>query len=180
MSVLNRLIEGTKPLFWVCTVSMVVLDLWSKAELFRPLEAGHEDIVLIPGFLHLVPHGGNTQGAFGMGPQSPAFFIVAAIIGLIVISLFVMHSSPRRWHMHLALGMLAGGALGNLYDRLKWGSVRDFIDCYYGDWHWPTFNVADIAICIGFGIAVLDSFIAPDPEKASAGDGRTVPEGTTD
>jgi lipoprotein signal peptidase len=124
-------------------------------------------VKIIPGLLHLVPHEGNQQGAFGLGPSSPTFFIVAACIGLAVIVVLMWRMPAHRWHIHLALGLLAGGALGNLYDRLALGVVRDFIDAHWGTWHWPTFNVADMAICVGFAIVFVDSFLVAPTEEGS-------------
>jgi signal peptidase II len=60
--------------------------------------------------------------------------------------------------MALALALILGGALGNLVDRLLYGHVIDFIDLYYGDWHWPTFNIADSAITLGAALLLLDAF----------------------
>ena len=65
---------------------------------------------------------------------------------------------PRIFHV--ALGFLAAGVSGNLYDRVfNDGSVRDFIDVYYHSFHWPTFNVADILLCVGAGLLLISTFI---------------------
>jgi lipoprotein signal peptidase len=137
-------------------------------------------ITIIPGLLDIVPHDGNTQGAFGLGPRNPTFFVGAAVVGLCIIGVLLWRTPPARWHVHTALGLLAGGALGNVYDRLTLGAVRDFIDLHWRGWHWPTFNIADVAICAGFFIILLDSFLAapaednaeaePDADVAPAGD----------
>jgi signal peptidase II len=58
----------------------------------------------------------------------------------------------------MALGLIAGGAIGNIYDRMRQGAVTDFIDLHLGAWHWPTFNTADIAIVVGAAILIADSF----------------------
>lgn len=68
---------------------------------------------------------------------------------------------------NIAYALVIGGALGNLCDRLVHGFVVDFIDFYVGDWHWPTFNIADMAICVGAALIILDSCINTD-KKASA------------
>jgi signal peptidase II len=59
--------------------------------------------------------------------------------------------------MGAALSLVLGGAIGNLIDRVAYGYVIDFLDVYYQDWHWPAFNVADTAICIGVGLMLLES-----------------------
>ena len=66
----------------------------------------------------------------------------------------------------LAIALIAGGALGNLFDRLRTGAVIDFIDLYWRAYHWPAFNIADSAICIGVGLFLVLSFKEKDtPEK---------------
>lgn len=62
---------------------------------------------------------------------------------------------------NIAYALIIGGALGNLSDRLIHGFVIDFLDVYVGDWHWPTFNIADMGICIGAGLIIIESFF-PD------------------
>ena len=84
-------------------------------------------------------------------------------IGLaLVICAFIFHwlrGMPRnaRW-TPLALSLVLGGALGNVIDRVRIGKVVDFIDFHVGDWHWPAFNVADSAICIGAAVLVIGTF----------------------
>jgi signal peptidase II len=65
-----------------------------------------------------------------------------------------------------ALALLLAGILGNVTDRLRLGFVIDFIDVQFGDWHYPTFNVADMAICIGAGLLILDMFFSRNDDKA--------------
>ncbi|EEG84744.1 signal peptidase II domain protein [Proteus penneri ATCC 35198] len=65
---------------------------------------------------------------------------------------------------NVAYALIIGGALGNLSDRLIHGFVIDFLDVYVGDWHWPTFNIADMGICIGAGLIIIESFF---PDKMS-------------
>ncbi len=59
--------------------------------------------------------------------------------------------------LSVALGLVAGGALGNVIDRILYGAVVDFLDFHIGDWHWPAFNVADSAITVGVVLLILDS-----------------------
>ena len=149
------LFAGAKKLFWLYTILALALDLWTKHMLFMPDDGTHEKIDIIPGLLRIAPHGGNVQGAFGLGPANPMFFAVVALLGLAVILILLWRMPPHRWHVHTALGLLAGGAMGNLYDRLALGFVRDFVDLYWRRWHWPTFNGADIAIFLGVASILL-------------------------
>ena len=66
----------------------------------------------------------------------------------------------------VALGLLCGGIVGNLLDRLRLDYVTDYLDVYVGSWHWPAFNIADSAICIGVGLYVLGTLLAKPPKAA--------------
>ena len=77
-------------------------------------------------------------------------------IGLALVIAMALRTPPTRLRVHGALGLILGGALGNLLDRLRLGSVVDFIEVYVGRYHWPNFNAADSAICVGVGLLVLD------------------------
>ncbi len=85
---------------------------------------------------------------------------------------------PRRHSPSLpvALGLLAGGALGNLYDRFYFGGVRDFIKCYHGDWVWPNFNLADSAICTAVGLLLLREFLFSRKQREAAAANRPTVE----
>jgi len=96
----------------------------------------------------------NTGIAFGIG-QGGAFWILVAIAVVISAWLFLWLLRTRRPITATGLGLAIGGALGNVADRVRLGSVRDFIDVYWRDWHWPAFNLADAAIVIGLGIVIL-------------------------
>ena len=71
----------------------------------------------------------------------------------------------------LALGLVMGGAVGNLVDRMANGGVTDFIDAYYGTYHWHTFNIADSAISVGIGLMILSAFLQPPPPATVGVDG---------
>ncbi len=83
------------------------------------------------------------------------FFILLSFAAMVVIA-WMIHSSPE-----IELGLLAGyslffgGALGNLIDRIRFGQVIDFIDVHWGNLHWPAFNIADSALCVGAGLFLL-------------------------
>jgi len=104
----------------------------------------------------------NTGAAFSFlstaGGWQRWFFIGIAV----VVCGFILHwmrELPRRarWYP-LALSLILGGAVGNVIDRARTGAVVDFIDFHVGDWHWPAFNVADSAICVGAALLVLGAF----------------------
>ncbi len=75
--------------------------------------------------------------------------------------------TTKRW-VGAALGLILGGGLGNLWDRLNYGYVVDFISVHYGDWYWPAFNIADSAISLGAAILILDSLFQSDQAQTAS------------
>lgn len=96
----------------------------------------------------------NTGMAFGVG-QGAALWVLVAIAAAISAWLFRWLLRTPRPITAIGLGLAIGGALSNVLDRLRLGSVRDFIDVYWQDWHWPAFNLADAAIVTGLAIVIL-------------------------
>jgi len=95
------------------------------------------------------------------------FFTAIAIVVSIIIVMWMKASSKEDKRLPIAFSFILGGALGNLYDRVTYGYVVDFLDFYIGQWHWPAFNVADSAIFIGATLMVIDMLLTPrnDTEK---------------
>ena len=94
------------------------------------------------------------------GWQTPVFAAISSIAAVVITVLILRNAGNRM--LCAALGMILGGALGNLWDRLLWGHVVDFLDFHAAGWHWPAFNVADSAITIGAGLLILESFVRRD------------------
>lgn len=89
---------------------------------------------------------------------------VAIVIGALI--LFWLARLPRRaWLSVTALGLVLGGAVGNLIDRLRYGQVIDFLDFHWAGWHWPAFNVADMAITVGAITLIVATFVEADPTR---------------
>jgi len=86
------------------------------------------------------------------------FFVVLAMIVITVLLVWLRRLSATETATSLALALILGGAAGNLIDRLVYGYVIDFIDVYVGSWHWPAFNIADMAISVGAFLLLLDAF----------------------
>jgi signal peptidase II len=124
--------------------------------------------VMIPGFLNLC-HVRNAGAAWGILSGWQSFLIVFSL-GAMVLLVWRRHlllgNLPWRW---LVLGLLLGGISGNLIDRIWLGTVVDFIDFYWGRWHFPAFNVADSAICIGVGLFLLLQWREERRGKCGAG-----------
>ncbi len=153
------------PVF-LLAMAVALADQITKEWVVRSF-AYHETRTVIPGFFNLT-HVRNPGAAWGiLGGQSVLLTVLSAVILAVLVIGRKRILSDTRTH-RLALGVMAGGILGNLFDRLRYGWVVDFLDFYVGRWHWPAFNVADAAICIGVGIYLLTSFQKQDDPSGSA------------
>jgi signal peptidase II len=146
---------GNRRWFWLA-IAVVFLDQITKyladshLEPYRPLE-------LIPSANLTLMY--NTGAAFSFlsdaGGWQRWFFVLLAVVVCIVIVRWLL-SLPSRYRASAAgLALILGGAVGNLVDRVATGLVIDFIDLYYGDWHWPAFNLADSAITTGVVLVLV-------------------------
>ncbi|MCA1764812.1 MAG: signal peptidase II [Desulfobulbaceae bacterium] len=132
--------------------AVVLLDQLTKWWVLATFEL-YESVEVITGFFDLT-FVVNTGAAFGMlaGEQNPwrqLFFVVVTLVALVVLAT-AFRQYRREGRVYIAaIGLVGGGALGNLIDRLRFGHVVDFLDFYIKDYHWPAFNVADSAISIG-------------------------------
>lgn len=146
--------------FWAMALLGALADLMSKYWACDRLGDPKDGTVItvIPNLLLF--HTSYNRGAvFGLGQDRVALFIAASILALLVVLYVFFSSLSRQWLLHLSLGAIMAGALGNLYDRLQFGYVRDFIhlkiDLLGREW-WPyVFNVADTLLCIGVGILFM-------------------------
>ncbi len=148
--------------YLLISIAVLALDQWSKwlVELHLPLYFREP---VIPGLLNLA-HVRNTGVAFGMFANHGSSAIgtwVLSLLGLGALTFVLVYFSrvPEDSRLLLvALTLVLGGAVGNLLDRITTGGVTDFIDFYFRDYHWHTFNVADSAITIGIGLMLISSF----------------------
>ena len=153
--------------------AVVMIDQTTKAWAIRRLRFDG-DWSVIPNFLSL-SYAQNSGVAFSMfdeqgDPGRWGLSVVAAVAGILVLYFF--WRTPRSDDRILgSLALLLAGIAGNVTDRLRLGFVIDFIDVQFGSWHYPTFNVADAAICVGAGLLILDVFLSKRKEarlKATA------------
>ena len=148
-------------------VVVIVLDYLTKVAVLASLAPG-ESIALAPFFnLVLVFNKGAAFSFLASQPgwQAP-FFIAVAVVASIVLSVLI-YKNPNKTLLSGGLALILGGALGNLYDRVVYGHVVDFLDFHVAGWHWPAFNVADSAITVGAAILILESFLQKADEKAA-------------
>jgi signal peptidase II len=149
--------------------TIVLLDQLTKAWLTSFLAPG-ESVDVIGDLVRLV-HGQNNGGLFGLFSGQALPF---AIVSLVVVALIVAYHarSGRNPYLSVTLGLLLGGALGNLVDRVRLGYVVDFIDAGLGDLRWYTFNVADAAISVAI-LLLLAASLWPSVARRASGDGET-------
>jgi signal peptidase II len=156
-------------LFGVFLALSLGLDQWTKALArthLRPLGPWNPKVV-IEGFFNL-RYSENPGVAFGMLQQMPGgkFVLTAlAIAAIVLVVMYLRRTDPDATRLHVALGLVGGGALGNVIDRISYGRVTDFIVWHVKAHEWPTFNVADAALCIGVALMMLD-MIATRPSSS--------------
>jgi signal peptidase II len=147
--------------FFITIFVVIILDQWTKLLVLSKFEYG-ESVQVIMDYFSLT-YVRNTGAAFGfMASANPAFrvpfFLAVPIIAMVILG-FLYRDLPKesRWRS-LALGLVTGGAVGNLIDRVRLGYVVDFLDFHYKNaYYFPAFNVADSAICVGVAILLLST-----------------------
>lgn len=142
----------------LAAVAALLLDQVTKSWALEVLWPPYSQGIFVLPVLNL-RLGFNTGVTFGMFRESGAqavWFMVALTL-LISIWLMVWLWRSRSQVEVIGLGLVIGGALGNVLDRARQGAVTDFIDLHYGGWHWPTFNMADVAIVSGVSLLLLSS-----------------------
>jgi signal peptidase II len=169
-------------LFFGTTVAGLILDLWTKAVVAANLETelGARTIEFIPGWLHFT-FTRNHGAVFGLGQGQRWLLIIVSLAAIGFLTYLFAMSEKRRFYQFL-LGMLLAGVLGNMYDRIRYGYVRDMIFAL-PDVHWPTwiqsmlpggfahesvfpwvFNVADSLLCVGVFLMIVYSLFH-QPER---------------
>jgi signal peptidase II len=154
---LQKITQSGLRWLWV-TVFVIALDRITKIAAQHYLTA-YEPVNITPFFNFTLAY--NKGAAFSFlsaanGWQSWLFGLLAVGISVTLIIWLLRLSYQQRW-ISIALACVIGGAMGNLWDRLSYGHVIDFIDLYVRTLHWPVFNVADSAICIGAFMLVCDA-----------------------
>lgn len=138
--------------------AIVALDQISKAVVLGRLPLGVQ-IPVVDGLLALtlVLNPGLAFGLLGSVPPAWRWVVAAlSLVALAVLARVALRVLPAGgWGGRLSIGLIFGGAVGNLVDRARFGAVVDFVDVYWREWHWPAFNVADSAITVGVALLAL-------------------------
>jgi lipoprotein signal peptidase len=156
-------------IFLLATAIGLGLDLWSKYAAFHHLahSPGYE---FIPGWLHFTTLT-NEGAVFGLAEGRRILFLTVSVAAIAFL-LYLFATSGRQWFYQIILGMLLAGVLGNMYDRLRYGHVRDMIHALP---QWPklfpwVFNVADVLLCTGVALMVLYSLLQKDRRDGEGSD----------
>ncbi|WP_288132559.1 signal peptidase II [Microbulbifer sp.] len=155
----------SSPLRWyLLALVIIVIDIVTKVWAVDQFMYGPA-LQIIPGLLQFT-YAENYGAAFSFladagGWQRWFFGAVAIGFSAVVIMWIWRLPAVKRWEP-TALALILGGALGNLWDRILLGYVRDFISVYYGNWHFPVFNVADMAITVGAAMLVIELLFFKD------------------
>lgn len=160
-----------RPAAALIALGVFALDRWSKWMVETHLTFDSVKTV-IPGFFNVI-RSENTGVAFSMFAEGGGRFhtigLVTLSLGAILVLAFMLWKIERLDRMSaVALSLIFGGAVGNVWDRVYAGAVTDFLDFYFGSYHWYTFNLADSAICTGAGLLLLSMFLTRNHQEARA------------
>ncbi len=144
---------------------VTVLDYVTKTVMLGSFLPG-ESRAFAPFFNLVLVFNKGAAFSFLAGAQGwqTLFFASIATVASIVIG-FLIHKNRHKRLFCTGLALILGGAIGNLYDRLAYGHVVDFLDFHAAGWHWPAFNVADAGITVGAGILIVESFLQEQPDE---------------
>jgi signal peptidase II len=155
--------SGAVILYGTVLIAVLVVDQLTKWWIVNTFGL-YESREVVAGLFNLV-YVTNKGAAFSLfatidSPLRHYFFVTVNLIALSVLTIAAFKMRAERWYL-LSFGLISGGALGNLVDRLRYGAVVDFLDFYLGSYHWPAFNVADSAIFCGVGLLLVLTFKKP-------------------
>ncbi len=154
-----------KDIYWkisylIASGAVFMIDQVTKAWAIRRLRFGG-DREIIPNFLNFA-YAENTGVAFSFldnhGDAGRYGLSIVAGLAAVLVLYYIWRVSSSNDRLLGALALLLAGIVGNVTDRIRLGFVIDFIDVQFGGWHYPTFNIADAAICLGAGLLILDMF----------------------
>jgi signal peptidase II len=161
-------------LFFAVAALVVIVDQLSKAWLVGLLAPGERQSI-IGDWLRIV-HGQNDGAIFGLFRDQALLFGLVSV-GVVALIIWYHGSSGRNTLMSIALGLLLGGAIGNMIDRFRLGYVTDWVDIGIGDWRFYTFNVADSAVTVAVLLLLLIAILPARTEATATTSGEATPPG---
>jgi len=154
----------------VIAVISIITDQATKWWVLEGIMQPPRVIPMTPFFnLVLTWNNGVSFGLFNNNNELNALILSLLAIAIVIFLIFWLHKAENK-RVAIGLGLIIGGALGNVIDRGIHGAVVDFLDFYVSGYHWPAFNVADSCISIGAVILIFDSLFSPKPEQAKIKD----------
>jgi signal peptidase II len=143
-------------------ILIILIDQWSKLYIDSHFRLG-EGLSVIDGFFNLA-YARNTGAAFSFGAdyvswQRYLFLLILPVAACIFLFVALYRALDKSKLLCVTYTLILGGAIGNLIDRFRLGYVIDFLDFYYKDWHFATFNIADTSISIAAGLLIIDAII---------------------
>lgn len=149
---------------FIITLVAVIADQLTKQWFVNNYEL-YESRVVIPGFFNFT-RTFNTGAAFSLFKDHPEALTLVSVAVFALMVIFRVKLFENNKVEQIAFGLIAGGIIGNLTDRMQYGHVIDFIHWYIGEYSWPIFNIADSCICVGVGLYMFSGFRKPTPEEA--------------
>ena len=158
MPSVTSILPPRSPLFFLTTIIAFTADRLSKMWAIRSLSDG--GMQLFPGFSFDLSFNTGISFSFFSSSSGYSHWALTLLVACIVAALVIIwrFASTHTMLSHLAYGMIIGGAVGNFYDRIYFRGVIDFIHCSAGSFHWPTFNLADSFIVIGFCFLLIEAW----------------------
>jgi signal peptidase II len=161
----KKWLPGQLSWLWLTTL-IIVLDQWTKHEVVAVFTL-YERLEVFPHFNLTLAY--NSGAAFSFladaGGWQRWFFTAIAVGASVMILIWLARLTAAEKLQGVALSLILGGALGNFYDRLVLGHVVDFLDFYWGDYHFPAFNIADTAITLGAALILLEMLLSAKRER---------------
>jgi signal peptidase II len=152
-------------LWWLMAL-VLLLDQLSKQVVIANMQL-FDSIELLPVFnlTYVRNYGAAFSFLSDAGGWQRWFFTLIAVVISAVLAVWLARNNRAQVKLNLALSLVLAGAIGNLIDRSVYGYVIDFLHVYYQNWHYPAFNIADSAICIGAALLIWDSFSSEEAKK---------------
>ena len=162
----GHLFKETGWRWWWLVLLVLVADQLSKIWVIQNFSLG-ESVSLLPvfNFTYARNYGAAFSFLGDAGGWQRWFFTLIAVVISCVLAVWLARNSKTQLKLNLALSLVLAGAIGNLIDRSIYGYVIDFLHLYYQNWHYPAFNIADSAICIGAALLIWDSFSNDEVKK---------------
>ncbi len=145
-------------MIYFVSLAVLIMDQLSKIWILETLTI-HQSLPVFKGFNLFLTY--NKGVSFSLFSSDHVFmpWVLTTVALLICLGIVFWLKKEHNSQIRLGLALILGGAIGNIIDRIRFGSVVDFLDIYVGPYHWPAFNVADSAICIGAFLIIVHLFL---------------------